>query len=242
MKILLLSIILVASCSNIPTEQPTEVSSRTPTPSVKEKIKLGKKFKGRFTVYASAKVRSDKNGKYCLQDTKNKCISAKLNYDKICFLQMQGSGMVDNTKYSWGGRNVISKHSCAKWGSTYARSNVTRFKVNSVSHSIGSFNNVLTPYFSVACPREFANKTKIYVPSANGIKLPTGTIHSGIFSCDDRGGAIIKKSDGTYKIDTFLGLIEFYPWKMNDWGMTGRKSPFKHTKNQNVAHDFYLVK
>ena len=150
--------------------------------------------------------------------------------------------MVDNKMYSWSSPNRTTRHSCAKWGSTYARSNVTRFKVNNDSHSIGSFNNELDPYYSVACPREFPNKTKIFVPSAKGIKLPTGVIHSGIFTCDDRGGAIVKKPDGTYKIDTFLGLIEFHPWKMNDWGLTGRKSPFKHTKNQKITHDFYLLK
>lgn len=207
----------------------------------KEEIKLGKKYKGRFTIYASAAVYSDKGGKYCLQDTKNKCISAPLNYDKVCLLQMQGSGMVDKTMYSWGGRNAVSKHSCAEWGSTYARSNVTRFKVNSVSHSIGSFNNILTPFYSVACPREFANRTKIYVPSAKDIKLPDGSKHSGFFSCDDRGGAIKKLNDGTYKIDTFIGLVRFQPWKMNDWRLVNRKSPFRHTSNQNVTHDFYVV-
>ena len=236
---LLLATAWLSGCGTLVLED--EKPSEPTKPVVDKPLSLGKKYKGRSAGYASAAVYSDKGGKYCLQDVKNKCISAPLDYDKVCFLQMQGSGMVDKTMYSWGGRNAVSKHSCAKWGSTYARSNVTRFKVDSVSHSIGSFNNVLVPFRSVACPRQFADRTRIYVPKAKGTKLPDGSIHDGIFSCDDRGGAIVRKSDGTYKIDTFLGLIRFHPWKMNDWGLTGRKSPFKHTANQNITHDFYVV-
>jgi hypothetical protein len=224
----------VASCATV--EKPAPVKED------KKEIELGKRLKGRFTVYASAKVKSDPNGNFCLQDSNNGCISPKLNRDKVCFLQMQGSGMVDDVMYSWSSPNKTTKHSCATWGSTYARSNVTRFKVNNVSHSIGSFNNILRPFYSVACPREFKNRQRIYVPAAVGVRLPNNSIHDGIFTCDDRGGAIVKKADGTYKIDTFIGLVHFHPWKMNDWGLTGRTSPFKHTANQKITHDFYLIK
>ena len=234
--LILISLVALVSCS---TELP-KVEPAPTKPVVEETLKLGKRYKGRFTKYIAAKVDSD-GGAYCLQDKNNKCISKGLSRDKVCFLQMQGSGMVDDVMYSWDSPNKITKHSCATWGSTYARSNVTRFKVNDISHSIGSFNNILTPFYSVACPRQFKNRTRIYVPSAKGISLPDGGKHSGVFTCDDRGGAIKKLPDGTYKIDTFIGLVHFKPWKMNDWGMLTKKSPFTHTRNQKETHDFYVV-
>lgn len=239
MDVLVIVLFFLYGCATKSPDQAPKPGN--PTDSTSKPFKLGKKYKGRFTVYIAAGVKSDKRGKYCLQDKNNKCISPKLNADKVCFLAMQGSGTVDNVKYSWGGRNSTSKHSCAKWGKTYARSHVTRFKRNRVSHSIGSFNNILSPFKSVACPREFANRQKIFVPMARGIILPNGDIHDGVFHCDDRGGAIKRLDDGTYKIDTFLGFVLFEPWKMNDWAKTSKASPFKHTANQKVTHDFYLI-
>lgn len=242
--ILLISLTLIGCSTVRQVENTEEVEINPSTTTETHTIDLtgATKYRGRFTVYASAAVDSDPDGKYCLQDKNNRCISAPLNYDKVCFLQMQGGGTVDNVKYSWGGTNRRSKHSCSKWGRTYAKTVITRFKRNEVSHSIGSFNNILSPFKSVACPREFSNKTRIYVPVANGIKLPDNSVHDGVFVCDDRGGAIKRLSDGTYKIDTFIGLINFKPWKMNDWGLTTRKSPFKHTGNTKVTHDFYVLK
>lgn len=256
--LIILLLLLLTGCATL--DSPVKNETPTKLETSKEIDLTGaKKLKGRFTVYAAARVKSDPNGRYCLQGSNNKCVSKKLNKDKVCFLQMQGSGMVDNVKYSWARSNSVTKHSCSQWGKAYSTVNKGRFKVNNKSDSIGSFNNVLEPYKSIACPCNpapsqralyvssgckfpFNKHQRIYVPAAKGIKLPNGKIHDGIFVCHDRGREIQRKLDGSFKIDTFIGSVLFSPWKMNDWRLTSRKSPFKHTGNQNKTWDFYFLK
>ena len=109
----LILLLLVVGCSSNVVETTKEPVKQEPV----GELKLGKKFKGRFTVYDSPNLKSDRGGKYCLQDTNNKCISKPLNRDKVCYLQMQGSGMVDGVKFSWDKPNRVVQHSCATWGS-----------------------------------------------------------------------------------------------------------------------------
>ena len=41
---------------------------------------------------------------------------------------------------------------------------------------------------------------RLYIPSADGVVLPDGSVHDGIFTCEDTGGAVT----GNH-IDVFLG-------------------------------------
>lgn len=78
----------------------------------------------------------------------------------------------------------------------------SRFKIIDAPYGIGSRNNPLQPYRSLAVdPKKIPIGTKIYIPEAKGMRLPDGTIHDGIFYAHDVGSGI----DGNH-IDVFTGV------------------------------------
>lgn len=54
----------------------------------------------------------------------------------------------------------------------------------------------------IAVPKEIPLGSKIYIPDLKGYN------EDGIFKAEDRGGAVVKKRDGTYIIDIWLSTHE----------------------------------
>jgi len=226
------------SCSNSPikpTKEPVKVVSKGPVKA--SKLKLGKAITLWSTGYFSPWIKSNPNEKYCLQDVNGKCISGMIRHDQMCFMQMQGSGKIDGKFFTFVTANDARKpaRTCYEYGSKKKRTNVwssshkVKFRWNKTTKfGRGSFSNELVPFVSIACPKQYANNTKFYIEEAEGLKLPNGKTHDGIFSCHDRGGAI----KGNH-IDTFIGLLDMREnWKMNDWARATRFNPFKHVKSK----------
>lgn len=209
-----------------------------PSPSLEpqSELKLGKKLSLWATAYFSPHIKSNPNEKYCLEDKNNKCISPKIRHDQMCFIQMQGSGKIDNKFFTFSGRSRKTRFEpCYRYGQStpsgynvWSASNQVRFSHNkNTEYGKGSFDNELVPFLSIACPKKYKNLTKFFIPAAKGVKLPNGEIHDGIFRCDDRGGAI--KGN---QIDVFIGLVDMRTnWKMNDWARAARSNPFKFVKS-----------
>ena len=102
-------------------------------------------------------------------------------------LTLEGTGVsLEGTTYNWVGR---------RYGSS-------RFKAVSHPYGIGSRNNPLVPFRSVATdPSVVPYGTVLYIPKAVGARLPDGTKHDGYFIAADTGGAI----NGRH-LDLFTGL------------------------------------
>ena len=233
MKKLLLLLFIFTGCA---TTTPPQQTTKPDTPvkdetAVELPLKLGTKRKLWSTFYKTPAIKSG-TGSFCLRDKDAKCISKGIRHDQKCFIQMQGSGIVDGKMYAYhhpaSSRGIPAKDSCAKYGNLWKTSQNVRFYVSEkFKFGKGSFNNELTPYVSIACPREFKNNHKFFIPAAKGVKLPDGTIHDGVFICHDRGGAI----KGNH-IDTFLGIVDYATnWKMFDWNRGAKNNPFTHIKS-----------
>lgn len=251
MKVNFLLLLLLATiCSSCwdkepaPTPAKPEVTqpTATPIPTPKPELKLGKKYRLWSTFYKTPALYSAKEEKFCLKDMTGKCVSGNIKHDQKCFIQMQGSGIIDGVLFVYEGassRGIPASDSCSRYGSTWNGSGNVRFKPSTeFKYGKGSFNNPLIPYVSIACPKEFPNNMKFYIPDAKGIKLPDGSVHDGIFICHDRGGAI--KGD---HIDTFIGIVDYSTnWKMKDWARGGAQNPFTHVKSSaSFKFDAYHV-
>lgn len=229
---LLLLLVFLGSCASVKPPTPIVIIDESPivvTPDVVEveEIKLGTKRKLWSTFYKTPELKSG-TGSFCLRDKNAECISKGIRHDQKCFIQMQGSGVIDGRMYAYhsaSSRGIPNADSCATYGRTWKGSGGVRFYNNdSYKYGKGSFNNPLVPFVSIACPKEFKNNHKFFIPAAKGRLLPDGTKHNGVFICHDRGGAI----EGNH-IDTFLGLVDYSTdWKMFDWNRGQKHNPFTH--------------
>ncbi|OQB43531.1 MAG: 3D domain protein [Candidatus Latescibacteria bacterium ADurb.Bin168] len=77
-----------------------------------------------------------------------------------------------------------------------------RFRVTSSQYGITCRATPLVPYRSVAVDRRQVRLGSVlYIPAAEGLVLPDGTVHDGVFFADDVGGAVRGR-----KIDLFVGF------------------------------------
>jgi 3D (Asp-Asp-Asp) domain-containing protein len=77
-----------------------------------------------------------------------------------------------------------------------------RFQVVSAPYGLGSRNNPLVPFRSIATdPKVIPYGTVLYIPKAVGAKLPDGSTHDGYFMAADCGGGI-----KGLRLDLFTGL------------------------------------
>lgn len=227
-NLLVLLLLCVFGCGTmpeIPSEAPRPVQTVKPEP---KEVKLGTKRELWSTFYKTPEIKSG-GGNFCLRDKNAKCITKGIRHDQKCFIQMQGSGVVDGKTYNFqhppSSRGIPSKDSCAKYGRVWRGSGNVRFYTSErFPYGKGSFNNPLFPYKSIACPKEFKDNHKFFIPDAKGVVLPDGSKHNGIFICHDRGGAIKGRH-----IDTFLGNVDYSTnWKMFDWNRGAKSNPFTH--------------
>ncbi len=77
-----------------------------------------------------------------------------------------------------------------------------RFRVTSSQFGLTCRATPLIPYRSVAVDRKQVRLGSVlYIPAADGLVLPDGTVHDGVFLADDVGGAVRGR-----KMDFFVGL------------------------------------
>lgn len=135
-------------------------------------------------------------------------IGPALTANSWCAAAIEGSVRVDGTVYNFAGTRDPRQASCP-----HEPSERVRWKKTDHPFGTGSKSNPLVPMRSLACDLGTVSASKpwlnggfaafgqrIYIPDADGVELPDGTRHDGIFRCDDIGGKI----NGNH-IDLFLG-------------------------------------
>jgi 3D (Asp-Asp-Asp) domain-containing protein len=211
---------------------PMQVPKPEPSPKPEEdgeKLELGKSITLWATMYYKKVVESSTTG-VPLRDMSGKVIGPKLANKVWCLAAIEGTVRVDGVTYNYAGRTGRSQADCGwKW----RKSETIRWSVSKYKYGLGNRNNPLVPYVSLACDQSiYPFGQKIYIPAAKGVKLPNGETHSGVFRCDDVGGAI----KGNH-IDVFIGSVQN--------GLQGalELNPFKFIKSSSSAtFEAFLVK
>lgn len=196
--------LLIASCATTPPKTPSK-----PIEPVKEieTPKLGKKVTLWSTYYFTPLFYSGKSG-YPLRDRNGKALTGNLELDHWCMIGLQGTGAVDGKTFTYQTRNKSGRVPCERSflkSASFARATGDiKFYPDKYKYGSGNKGNPLKPYYSIACDQSrYKFGQKFYIPAAKGAILPDGTVHDGIFSCDDIGGAI----KGNH-IDTFIGFVD----------------------------------
>lgn len=125
-----------------------------------------------------------------------------------CAGALAGSMRVSGNVYNFSGVTGGSQASCS-----HGPSERVRWARSPHPYGTGARDNPLRPFRSIACDigwvggsRPWVNGgypafgQQLYIPAADGVVLPDGTVHDGIFTCEDTGGAV----NGNH-IDVFLG-------------------------------------
>lgn len=143
-----------------------------------------------------------------LRDMRNNVIGPSLSPKNWCLAAIEGTVSIEDTVYNYAGVRNPRQADCS-----HNPSERVRWDVSQHPFGVGSANNPLVPMTSLACDLgTVSNSTPwlnggyakfgqiIYIPDADGVRLPDGTVHDGKFRCDDVGGAIT----GNH-IDVFIG-------------------------------------
>jgi len=175
---------------------------QTPTPSKPvDSVVVGKRIELWATHYYVQSANSITAG-VALRDKQGKAISPTIAKADFCACAIEGTCNINGQNYDWVGRGTTSWTSCAfyssKWGPSAEKS---LWQKSKHEYGIGNRNNALEPFVSIAADQTiYPFGTRIYIPSAKGVKLPDGSLHDGWFRVDDVGGAI----KGNH-IDVFIG-------------------------------------
>lgn len=108
------------------------------------------------------------------------------------FLCMEGSGLLSDR-----GEGALT----VNWAGKF------KFKIQKkckLGHGISPKDCLLSHYTIAADSKVHKVGDIIYIPSAEGIQLPDGSIHNGYFIVLDTGGAFI--GVGKQRVDLFIGL------------------------------------
>lgn len=155
------------------------------------------------TWYNMPKYKSDKTG-IEVRDINGKPLGPKLSKKKWCNLAMEGTGFIDGHTFNYAGTSTKHVVKCDHTPSGRVKFYVTKYK-----YGVGSRNNPLRPFVSVACDQKiYPFGTRFFIPSARGVLLPDGTVHGGYFVCEDVGGLI----KGNH-IDVFIGEYSKNPFE-----------------------------
>lgn len=162
-----------------------------------------------------------------LRNLQGEVIGPSLTPRGWCAAAMEGTVLIDGAAYNYAGAVGDSQTDCR-----HDPSERVRWIKTPHAYGLGSNNNPLEPFVSIACDLgTVANSTpwlnggfprfgqKILVPEAKGVELPDGSVHDGIFVCADIGGLIT----GNH-IDVFVGGAK----GERD---AGRKNPFSFVKH-----------
>lgn len=143
-----------------------------------------------------------------LRDLNDKIIGPKLSAKNWCLAAIEGSVRIEDTVYNYAGAKNPRQANCS-----HDPSERVRWAKTKHPYGIGSKNNPLFPFTSLACDLGAVVKStpwlnggyaefgqRIYIPAAKDVTLPDGSKHDGLFRCDDIGGKIT----GNH-IDVFVG-------------------------------------
>mgnify|MGYP003677004486 CR=1 FL=1 len=128
-----------------------------------------------------------------------------------CDGALAGSMRVSGQVYNFAGVTGGAQANCP-----HDPSERVRWQPSSFPYGTGSRSNPLRPFRTIACDLGWVDGSRpwvpggypefgqqLYIPAADGVVLPDGTVHDGIFTCEDTGGAVT----GNH-IDVFLGPME----------------------------------
>ena len=116
-------------------------------------------------------------------------------------LAMEGTGILKNGKtVNWAGNYKYSVVKTCKYG-------------------IGAQKLCLIPFYTIAADlKVYSLNDAIYIKEAQGLKLPDGTTHNGLFLVRDTGSAFVGVGDS--RIDIFSGTQPDYNNVFKDAGFT----------------------
>ena len=187
--------LVLFSCLSTP-EQPVLITEEEVTVKPANEVILWS------TWYNSPVFKEDPNG-IVIRDMKGRSLGVKLSRKDWCNLAMEGTGFINDKTYNYAGTSNSYKVSCS-----HSPSGRVKFHVTTFPYGVGNKNNPLKPFFSIACDQsKFKFGQVFYIPEADGILLPGGEKHDGIFRCDDVGGLI----KGNH-IDVFIGKATKNPF------------------------------
>ena len=148
-----------------------------------------------------------------LRDMSGQAIGPNLSTSDWCEAAIEGSVVVAGHVYNYAGAAGPESTVCGS-REVMRKATLVRWKVSAHPFGEGSRGNALIPFKTVACdmknpwlpdpagarPARFGER--IFVPAARGVVLPDGSLHDGIFTCGDVGGAI----NGNH-VDIFVGAV-----------------------------------
>ncbi len=161
------------------------------------------------TLYSLVEARSSDSG-VPVRSMSGSVIGPSVVASDWCAGALAGTMRVGGQVYNYAGTAGAAQANCS-----HNPSERVRFTTSPHTYGTGAASNPLRPFRSIACdignvggstpwvaggyPR-FGQQ--IYIPAADGVQLPDGTTHDGVFTCDDTGGAVT----GNH-IDIFLGPV-----------------------------------
>jgi len=159
------------------------------------------------TVYRLVEGRSSSGG-VPLRDMRGRELGPVVAREDWCAGALAGSLRVGGEVYNFAGVSGSSQANCS-----HDPSERVRWRRSPHPHGTGARSNPLHPYRTIACDLGWVGGStpwvddgypqfgqRLYIPAADGTVLPDGTVHDGIFVCEDTGGAVT----GNH-IDVFLG-------------------------------------
>jgi hypothetical protein len=159
------------------------------------------------TVYRLVDGRTDSDG-VPIRNMRGREIGPSVARADWCAGALAGSLRVNGEVYNFAGVNGSPQANCS-----HGPSERVRWRESPHPYGTGARSNPLHPFRTIACDLGWVGGStpwvnggypefgqRIYIPAADGVELPDGTVHDGIFVCEDTGGAVT----GNH-IDVFLG-------------------------------------
>ena len=159
------------------------------------------------TVYRLVEGRESGSG-VPLRNMAGRAIGPTVARDDWCQGALAGSLRVGGQVYNFAGVTGSPQANCS-----HNPSERVRWNRSPHPYGTGARSNPLHPFRTIACDLGWVGGStpwvnggypqfgqRIYIPAAEGTVLPDGTVHDGIFTCEDTGGAVT----GNH-IDVFLG-------------------------------------
>lgn len=193
-------------------------------------VVVNKKYKSLWATFYYSKILVDtKNpNDVPLLDMNGNKLGPTLRKSDWCLAGIEGTASIDGITYNYAGRTGRSQTNCS-----LEATETVRWKKSPYKFGIGSKNNPLVPYVSIATdPSVIPFGSKVFIQEAVGVSYfidGQEFIHDGYFRADDVGGAI----KGNH-IDVFIGNVA--------GGFIGaeKQNPFKFIKS-NSSQTFVAV-
>lgn len=159
------------------------------------------------TVYRLVEGRAQGDG-IPIRNMAGRVIGPTVARSDWCAGALAGSLRVEGEVYNYAGVSGSAQANCS-----HDPSERVRWRRSPHPFGTGAQSNPLHPFRTIACDLGWVGGStpwvngdypafgqRLYIPSADGVVLPDGSVHDGIFTCEDTGGAVT----GNH-IDVFLG-------------------------------------